>query len=168
MNAANNSSKVFSYNNAKNFEPTHTTQWVIYSTSHANLNVLDGYCPITDYSFDYEVENESLMVSSRYNIETFKKRQMPKSLSLTFIDMGFNLCSFFEDYWKDQKNAIAFNEINGRGITFIIELYDKDKTTIKKYIITGFPTGNISVRGDQGYSLNTFPVNLTITSFSTM
>ena len=157
---------IYTYNDYKGFEPTHTTQWVCSCVTHPELNVLGEWCAVSDYNFDYEIENESLTLASLYTIETFKKIQMPKSFSLTFIDTSFKTQTFFENFWKNQKKAIAFKDIDSKSIGFDIILFDKDKTVIKTYHLKGFPTGNTSIRGDQGYSLNSFPVNFTCTSFS--
>lgn len=162
---------------SSNFEPAHTSQGLVYFTSKNNgnkFNLLNKeYAPVVTYSFIISTINKTLTLTPlQLEIEFPIGLQLIKEVQLEFIDTDDGVIrNLVLDKWeslfgKDKLSVKNIDQLLKESWEMVIEIYKKDKTLLEKYFFNVIPSKDLTIRGDQDYSLGTLPVNFSVLGVS--
>lgn len=155
------------------FEPAHTSQGLVYFTSKNNgnkLNLLNKqYVPVVNYSFTISTIEKSLTLTPlQLEIQFPVGLQLIKEVQLEVIDdEEGTIRNIILDKWeqlfgKDTLLVKNIEQLLKDSWEMVIEIYKKDKTIKEKYFFNVIPSKDLTIRGDQDYSLGTLPISFSV------
>lgn len=174
--------KRFTANNLRNsFELGTTSNWVVAfeeagskAPPISNFNLIKtptgGLTPVLDISFDEEtIETESFTYGCGIKVDIPVFSQPPTQIKLTCFDSDLKtikdaMLLWVRKYLKINKGlAPSLNRLKDSSLLLVVYNFDTELNSLDRknayYVI---PKGALEYRGDQSFSLDSFPIEFTI------
>jgi hypothetical protein len=157
------------------FESGHTSNWLIEFTGEngeKSLNILGGYAPIQDYSFEYTIDSKKIDLGiTTVELEIPYSFNKPTHMSITWYEthkdeiINFFL-NYFENIFPQSGRSVSLENLLKYSIALTLYRFDNSGKLNNTYYINIIPKGSLTIRGDQDMGLNNLPTEFTIVGFT--
>jgi len=158
--------------------PHQTTHWNAYfgtENSGSSLNLLGTFAPVVEWTASYGkgLPFEKSVSPLAIPLQTMKMYDYPRDLSITFVEMGNDnkvrktLAEVIKKCGFDSYEVLSFADTVGKSLTFTIDHYDPATgSVVKSDVYNLLPTSDLSLTGNQSFSLDTFSYSFMVVGCS--